>query len=159
MAELGWHGQFNMSGDQILALTDLRVRLPCQMVFDHMANPPLPAGIRHPSHGIARGLIDKGRAWVKLSGAYSNSRIGPPFYPEATSLHGPSLRPLRSVSCGGGERLAASKPSRRSQAGRCHTVRPLVRMGAGRIDTALHFGEKPRSALRFRQVSLSRTVL
>jgi predicted TIM-barrel fold metal-dependent hydrolase len=86
VAELGWHVQFNMSGDQIVALIDILERLPCQMVFDHMANPLLPAGIRHPSHGIVRGLIDKGRAWVKLSGAYSNSQIGPPFYPEATTI-------------------------------------------------------------------------
>jgi D-galactarolactone isomerase len=86
VAELGWHVQFNMSGDQIVALVDVLEHLPCQIVFDHMANPPLPLGIRHPSHGIVRGLIDKGRAWVKLSGAYSNSQIGPPFYPEATAI-------------------------------------------------------------------------
>ena len=86
VAELGWHVQFNMSGNQIVELADVLRSVPSQMVFDHMANPPLPAGIRHPSHGIVRGLIDKGRAWVKLSGAYSNSQIGPPFYPEATAI-------------------------------------------------------------------------
>jgi D-galactarolactone isomerase len=26
-----------------------------------------------------RELLDKGRAWVKLSGAYSNSKLGPPY--------------------------------------------------------------------------------
>lgn len=86
VAELGWHVQFNMTGDQIVALIDVLKRLPCQMVFDHMANPPLPDGTRHPSHGMVRELIDKGRTWVKLSGAYSNSQIGPPFYPEATTI-------------------------------------------------------------------------
>lgn len=86
VSELGWHVQFDMSGDQIVELVDVLERLPCQIVFDHMANPPLPAGIRHPSHGIVRGLIDKGRAWVKLSGAYLNSQIGPPSYPEATTI-------------------------------------------------------------------------
>ena len=29
---------------------------------------------------------DAGRTWVKLSGAYSNSKIGPPLYPEATKV-------------------------------------------------------------------------
>jgi predicted TIM-barrel fold metal-dependent hydrolase len=67
---LGWHVQFNMGGEQIVELADVLRRLPTQMVFDHLANPPLPAGIAHPSHGIVRGLIDQGRAWVKLSGAY-----------------------------------------------------------------------------------------
>jgi predicted TIM-barrel fold metal-dependent hydrolase len=46
----------------------------------------LPAGIDHRSHAIVRDLIDKDRAWVKLSGAYSNSKVGPPSYPEATTI-------------------------------------------------------------------------
>jgi D-galactarolactone isomerase len=29
---------------------------------------------------VVRDLIDKGRTWVKLSGAYIRSRIGPPSY-------------------------------------------------------------------------------
>jgi D-galactarolactone isomerase len=84
VADLGWHIQFNVEGEQIVELADLLRRLPTQLVFDHLANPPLPAGIEHPSHAIVRGLIDKGRTWVKLSGAYSNSKLGPPHYPEAT---------------------------------------------------------------------------
>jgi len=84
VADLGWHVQFNVEGAQIVELADLLRRLPTQLVFDHLANPPLPAGIEHASHGIIRGLVDRGRTWVKLSGAYSNSKIGPPSYPEAT---------------------------------------------------------------------------
>ncbi|TMH44387.1 MAG: 2-pyrone-4,6-dicarboxylate hydrolase [Betaproteobacteria bacterium] len=84
VADLGWHVQFNVEGAQIVELADLLRRLPTQLVFDHLGNPPLPAGIEHPSHAIVRGLVDRGRAWVKLSGAYSNSKIGPPSYPEAT---------------------------------------------------------------------------
>ena len=44
------------------------------------------AGIDHPSHRIVRELLDKRRAWVKLSGAYLNSKIGPPSYPEPTKI-------------------------------------------------------------------------
>jgi predicted TIM-barrel fold metal-dependent hydrolase len=84
VADLGWHVQFNVEGEQIIELADLLRRLPTQLVFDHLANPPLPAGIEHRSHAIVRGLVDRGRAWVKLSGAYSNSKIGPLSYPEAT---------------------------------------------------------------------------
>jgi len=86
VAVLGWHIQFNMGGEQIVELADVLRRIPTQMVFDHLANPPLPAGIAHPSHGIVRGLLDQGRAWVKLSGAYINSKIGPPSYPEAAAI-------------------------------------------------------------------------
>jgi D-galactarolactone isomerase len=86
IVELGWHVQFNLEGEQIVALADLLRRLPTQLVFDHLGHPTLPAGIEHASHGIVRGLIDKGRTWVKLSGAYSNSKVGPPAYPEATAI-------------------------------------------------------------------------
>ena len=85
VADLGWHVQFNVEGEQVVEWAGLLRRLPTQMVFDHLGHPPLPAGIDHPSHGIIRGLIDRGRTWVKLSGAYANSRVGPP-YPEATKI-------------------------------------------------------------------------
>jgi predicted TIM-barrel fold metal-dependent hydrolase len=84
--DLGWHVQFNVDGEDIFAYADLLRRLPSQMVFDHLGHPPLPASIDHPSHAILRDLLDKGRTWIKLSGAYSNSKIGPPDYPEATKI-------------------------------------------------------------------------
>jgi predicted TIM-barrel fold metal-dependent hydrolase len=86
VAGLGWHVQLSLTGEQIVTLADVLRRLPLQLVFDHMGRPPLPAGIQHPSHGIIRGLIDQGRAWVKLSGAYLNTAIGPPSYPESTKI-------------------------------------------------------------------------
>ena len=85
-ADIGWHLQFNIDGEQVVELAGLLRRLPSQIVFDHMAHPPLPAGINHPSHAIVRGLLDQGRAWVKISGAYINSNAGPPSYPEALTI-------------------------------------------------------------------------
>jgi predicted TIM-barrel fold metal-dependent hydrolase len=85
-ADLGWHVQLNVDGAQIVDHADLFGRLPAQIVFDHMGHPTLPAGIEHPSFGIMRRLIDKGRAWIKLSGAYGNSKVGAPLYPEATTI-------------------------------------------------------------------------
>ena len=86
IANLGWHIQLNVDGEQVIEFADLLRRLPNTLVFDHLGHPPLPAGIAHPSHAIVCSLIDKGHAWVKLSGAYSNSKIGPPEYPEATKI-------------------------------------------------------------------------
>jgi predicted TIM-barrel fold metal-dependent hydrolase len=86
IAPLGWHIQFNMEADQVVELANILRRLPTQLVFDHLGNPTLPAGIDHPSHAIIRDLVDKGRAWVKLSGAYSNTKVGPPDYPDATKI-------------------------------------------------------------------------
>jgi predicted TIM-barrel fold metal-dependent hydrolase len=78
--------QFNVDGEMIDEMASVLRRLPTPMVFDHLAHPPLADGINHSSHKIVRELIDKGRTWVKLSGAYSNSKVGPPSYPEATKV-------------------------------------------------------------------------
>jgi predicted TIM-barrel fold metal-dependent hydrolase len=86
VADLGWHVQFNLDGDQIVAQADLIGRLPPQLVFDHMGHPTLPAGVEHASFAVLRRLLDRGRTWIKLSGAYGNSNIGPPDYPEATRI-------------------------------------------------------------------------
>ena len=86
VAVLGWHLQFNLDGSQITERAELLRRLPSQLVFDHMGHPTLPAGIEDRSFAVMRGLIDRGRTWIKLSGAYSNSKIGPPSYPEATAI-------------------------------------------------------------------------
>jgi predicted TIM-barrel fold metal-dependent hydrolase len=84
VAPLGWHVQINMAGAQIVELQGVLSRLPAPIVFDHLGRPG-PEGIAHASHGVVRGLVDAGRAWVKVSGAYGNSRSGPP-YPEATVI-------------------------------------------------------------------------
>src|SRR3954470_22927504 len=86
IAAMGWHVQFNMEANQVVELAEVLRRLPTPMVFDHLGNPTLPAGIEHPSHAIILGLIEKGKTWVKLSGAYSNTKVGPPDYPDATKI-------------------------------------------------------------------------
>lgn len=86
IAPLGWHVQLHLTGVQIVEHAALLRRLPAPIVFDHMGRPPLPAGIAHPSHAIVRELIDAGRAWVKISGAYLNTAFGPPAYEDATAI-------------------------------------------------------------------------
>ena len=83
---LGWHVQFNVDAEQIVAIEALLNRLPSQIVFDHMGHMPQPAGIEHPAYKIVRGLIDKGRTWVKLSVTYDSSKIGPPTYADVNKV-------------------------------------------------------------------------
>ena len=83
---VGWHVQFNVDATQIVAIEALLNRLPSQMVFDHMGHMPQPAGIEHPAFKIVRGLIDKGRTWVKLSVTYDSSKIGPPTYADVNKV-------------------------------------------------------------------------
>src|SRR6266480_1086708 len=75
---LGWHVQIHMLGDQIVKIEDLLNRLASPIVFDHMGRILQPAGTDHAAFGVIRKLIDKGRTWVKLSGAYQESKVGPP---------------------------------------------------------------------------------
>jgi len=86
IAALGWHVQLNMTREQIVDSADLLSRLPTPIVFDHLGQLKPPAGIEHPAYGVIRKLSDKGRTWVKLSGAYSNTQIGPPTYADATKV-------------------------------------------------------------------------
>jgi predicted TIM-barrel fold metal-dependent hydrolase len=86
VAALGWHVQLHMRGDQIAEAADLLRRLPCPIVFDHMGRLPQPEGTRHAAFAVIRALLDAGRAWVKLSGAYLDTRIGPPGYDDAGAV-------------------------------------------------------------------------
>lgn len=84
MAELGWHIQINMASAQILAAEDLWRRLPCPVVFDHLAHMREPEGPNDPAFAVVARLLQAGRAWLKLSGAYMDTRVGPPGYADRT---------------------------------------------------------------------------
>ena len=73
---LGWHVQLHWNAAQIVEHAALLQRLPCPIVFDHLARLPLPQGLAHPAYGVVAGLRENGRTWVKLSGAYLDSQAG-----------------------------------------------------------------------------------
>src|SRR3954471_3599925 len=68
VAPLGWHVQIHLRSDQIVDAADLLQRLPGTVVFDHLGR--LAGGVNDPALVIIRGMLDRGRTWVKLSGAY-----------------------------------------------------------------------------------------
>ena len=84
--DLGWHVQIHMLGDHIVENADLLQRLPAPIVFDHLARIPQPAGVDHPAFALVLKLLDKGRTWVKLSGAYQDTRTGPPAYADVSTV-------------------------------------------------------------------------
>lgn len=73
---LGWHLQLHWTADQIVEQQALLRKLPTPVVFDHMARLPVTDGVRHPAFDVVLPLLLDGRAWVKLSGPYLESRIG-----------------------------------------------------------------------------------
>lgn len=90
IARLGWHVQIHMTADQIAQSRDLFARVVTPIVFDHRGRIPPEPGLRHPALAVIRELLDAEKAWVKLSGAYHDSRIGPPSYADV----GPVARAL-----------------------------------------------------------------
>ncbi|HYC48704.1 MAG TPA: amidohydrolase family protein [Burkholderiales bacterium] len=86
IAPLGWHVQINMEADEIVENEAMFKRLPSQIVFDHLGKLPPRIGIKHPAFNVIRSLLDAEKAWVKISGAYMNTEIGPPKYPDATAV-------------------------------------------------------------------------
>ena len=85
VAALGWNVQIHMRGDQIAAAKDLWDRLPSSIVFDHMGRLQ-GSGIEDPAFAVMHRLIDKGRTWVKISGAYIETKVGPPTYADSTKV-------------------------------------------------------------------------
>jgi predicted TIM-barrel fold metal-dependent hydrolase len=86
VAAFGWHVQIYMEADRIAAAEDLWNRFPTTLVFDHLGHLPQPAGVNHPTFAVLRRLLDKGRTWVKISGAYIDTKVGPPTYADATNV-------------------------------------------------------------------------
>ena len=84
--ELGWHVEFWMKADDIAANKDLLMRLPTAIVFGHLGHIPQPDGVNHPAFGVLCSLIEQGKTWIKLSGAYQDTKIGAPSYADVTKL-------------------------------------------------------------------------
>jgi D-galactarolactone isomerase len=86
VAQLGWHIQVNMTSEMILANAEIWNHVPTQIVFDHLAHLNEPAGIKDPTFAMVSALLKKDKAWVKLSGAYADTKVGPPTYADSTEV-------------------------------------------------------------------------
>jgi D-galactarolactone isomerase len=86
VAGLGWHLQIHMRGDQIVENGDMLQRLPTPVVFDHLGRLPQPTPLDHPAYKIIRAMLDKGRTWMKLSGAYMDTKVGAPTYADKLAV-------------------------------------------------------------------------
>jgi predicted TIM-barrel fold metal-dependent hydrolase len=83
---LGWHIQINAPAAKIMEVMPILERVPSPIVFDHLAHIPQPDGVNHPLYAKVRALIDKGKTWVKLSGAYGDTKVGPPTYADTSAV-------------------------------------------------------------------------
>jgi D-galactarolactone isomerase len=86
IAPLGWHIQLQMDGRELGERAALLNRLPCPLVIDHVGKFLEPVTPSHPGFRALAGLLENGRTWLKLSGAYEVSRSGPPDFADVGLL-------------------------------------------------------------------------
>lgn len=86
VAGLGWHIQIHMRADQIVENAALLEGLATPVVFDHLGRLPQPAPLEHAAFGVIRRMLDRGRTWVKLSGAYMDTNAAAPTYADKTAV-------------------------------------------------------------------------
>ena len=79
VAPRGWHVQVYLDGEHLLLLERRLPALATPLVVDHMGNIPASRGINAPEFTALLRMLEGGRCWVKLSGAYRTSVLGPPF--------------------------------------------------------------------------------
>jgi D-galactarolactone isomerase len=80
LAAIGWHVQFQMDGRYLHEREALLASLPSTVVIEHIGKFLEPVPTTDPGFQALLRLVDSGRVWVKLSGAYMMSKSGPPFY-------------------------------------------------------------------------------
>jgi 2-pyrone-4,6-dicarboxylate lactonase len=74
IAPLGWHVQLFAAADTLAQMEAALAALPVPLVIDHMGRVTADLGLEHPGFQALLRLLRGGNTWVKLSGAYRNSR-------------------------------------------------------------------------------------
>jgi predicted TIM-barrel fold metal-dependent hydrolase len=85
MKARGWHIQLYTSLAMISAIKELVAAAPMPIVFDHFGGAQAVLGVEQPGFADLLELVKSGKAYVKISGAYRASKLGPD-YPDAAPL-------------------------------------------------------------------------
>jgi predicted TIM-barrel fold metal-dependent hydrolase len=75
----GWHIQMYVAASVIPAIKDLVAASPVPVVFDHFGGAETAKGMQQPGWPELIELVKRGKAWVKMSGAYRASQHGPEY--------------------------------------------------------------------------------
>lgn len=75
----GWHIQLFTNPAMISAIKDLVAASPVPVVFDHFGGAEAALGLEQPGFADLVELVRSGKAYVKISGAYRASRLGPDY--------------------------------------------------------------------------------
>ncbi len=82
----GWHIQVFAHPEQIVVFEPVLRALPVPLVIDHLGRIDPAEGPLAQAFGVLRRLLDGGKTWVKLSGAYMRSTVYGPRYADTLPL-------------------------------------------------------------------------
>ena len=85
MKSRNWHVQIFTSLPVITGVKELVASSPVPVVFDHFGGAQAALGVEQPGFSDLLDLVKSGKAYVKISGAYRASKLGPD-YPDAAPL-------------------------------------------------------------------------
>jgi D-galactarolactone isomerase len=86
VAAFGWHVQLQCESRELTAHEDIISNLPCDLVVDHIGRFDAQTPETDKDWRLLLKLLGAGRCWVKLSGPYYGSKIGPPRYEDKDRL-------------------------------------------------------------------------
>ena len=82
----GWFATIQLDGRELPQWEDTIKRLPGRFVIDHIGKFLEPVAVdSEPFKSLLR-LVDTGRCWVRLAGAYETSKTGAPSYEDVSRL-------------------------------------------------------------------------
>ena len=79
MKARGWHVQLYTSLAMITAIKEQVLAAPVPVVFDHFGGARAALGVEQPGFSDLIDLVKSGKAYVKISGAYRASKLGPDY--------------------------------------------------------------------------------
>src|SRR6266853_3377861 len=79
MKARGWHIQIYTNLPLVSAIKDLIADSPVPVVFDHFGGAEAQLGLEQPGFADLAELVKTGKAYVKISGAYRASKLGPDY--------------------------------------------------------------------------------
>jgi len=142
MKSRGWHIQVYADAPVVSAVKDLIAAAPMPIVFDHFGGAVADLGLEQPGFADLLALVKSGKAYVKISGAYRLSKLGPD-YPDAAPF-------ARALIAANSDRIiwGSDWPHPNSSSGKPATeLTPLYQIDDGRLFNQLPVWA-PDSAIR-----------
>ncbi len=128
MKARGWHIQVYADLPVVAVIKDLVATSPVPVVFDHFAGAEAKLGLEQPGFADLLELIRTGKVYVKISGAYRLSQLGPD-YPDAAPF-------ARALIAANADRIVwgSDWPHPNSSSGKPATeLTPLYQIDDGRL--------------------------